>query len=87
MKYDSHADVASIGSADIRQEQHEIGLQECLFSGRLFNSIEDKVVYMTQKHSFFIPELEYVVNLEGLLQYLGLFAYKFLVIFTSFKWY
>jgi len=63
--------VASVGSADIRQEQHEIGLQECLFSGRLFNSIEDKVVYMTQKHSFFIPELEYVVNLEGLLQYLG----------------
>jgi len=71
MKYDSDMDVASVGSADVRSEQREIGMNECLFSGRLFNSIEDKVVYMAHKHSFYIPELEYVSNLEGLLQYLG----------------
>ena len=71
MKYDSDMDVASVGSADVRSEQREIGMNECLFSGRLFNSVEDKVVYMAHKHSFYIPELEYVSNLEGLLQYLG----------------
>lgn len=44
---------------------------ECLFSGARFPDIESCLEHMAEKYGFFIPELEYCVNLEGLLRYLG----------------
>ncbi len=34
-------------------------------------SIAKAVKHMSEVHSFFIPDVEYLVDLEGLLQYLG----------------
>lgn len=71
IKYDSDADVASVGSHDSKSEQREIGLRECLFCPRIFATADDKVFHMSRNHSFFIPELEFVSQLDGLLVYLG----------------
>ena len=44
---------------------------DSLFDNHKSNTIEDNVKYMESKFSFFIPEKEYLVDLDGLLQYLA----------------
>ncbi|XP_033120058.1 zinc finger protein 622-like isoform X2 [Anneissia japonica] len=44
---------------------------DCLFCSKSSNSIEENSHHMTVHHSFFIPHIEYLVDLEGLLTYLG----------------
>ncbi|OWF39060.1 zinc finger protein 622-like [Mizuhopecten yessoensis] len=46
-------------------------LEECLFCSHVNKSLEDNVKHMTSKHSFFIPDVEFLVDLEGLMTYLG----------------
>jgi len=70
-KYDSDADVASIGSSSNKEFYREICLKECLFCPRMFANTNDKVFHMSKAHSFFIPELAFVVDLENLLLWLG----------------
>lgn len=35
-------------------------------------SLESNVKHMTTSHSFFIPDVEYLINLEGFITYLGM---------------
>ena len=45
---------------------------QCLFCPALaFQSIDENVSHMASAHSFFIPDLEYLTNLSGLLSLLG----------------
>lgn len=44
---------------------------ECLFCGHRSATLAKNVAHMTQRHSFFIPDVEYLTDLEGLLTYLG----------------
>jgi pre-60S factor REI1 len=45
---------------------------QCLFcSVPGFNSIDENVSHMASAHSFFIPDLEYLTDLSGLLSFLG----------------
>lgn len=44
---------------------------ECLFCGEQSESVVANVAHMGQAHSFFIPDAEYLVDVEGLLTYLG----------------
>ena len=49
-----------------------LNVTDCLFcteSG--FASLDDNLAHMAVAHSFFIPDLEYLVDLEGLITYLG----------------
>ncbi|XP_033761889.1 zinc finger protein 622-like isoform X2 [Pecten maximus] len=46
-------------------------LEECLFCSHVNKSLEDNVKHMTSKHSFFVPDVEFLVDLEGLVTYLG----------------
>lgn len=46
-------------------------VEECLFCSHLSKSLEKNIKHMTMTHSFFIPDLEYVCDLEGLIRYLG----------------
>jgi len=48
-----------------------LGEEECLFCSFVSTSINNNVHHMTKKHSFFIPDIEYLVDLEGLIVYLG----------------
>ncbi len=49
-----------------------LGEEECLFCSYLSNSLEQNVNHMTTSHSFFIPDIEYLVDLPGLVTYLGM---------------
>jgi len=45
---------------------------QCLFcSESVFKSIDENVSHMASAHSFFIPDLEYLTDLSGLLSFLG----------------
>ena len=48
-----------------------VGIEECLFCSHLSKTMEKSIKHMTTAHSFFIPDLKYVCNLEGLIGYLG----------------
>lgn len=44
---------------------------ECLFCNHNADTFEDNMQHMTIQHSFFIPDIEYLVDLKGLIKYLG----------------
>jgi pre-60S factor REI1 len=48
-----------------------LGPLECLFSGHVSETPEENAEYMYMNHGFFIPDVEYLVDLPGLLSYLG----------------
>uniref|UniRef100_A0A8C8SV23 Cytoplasmic 60S subunit biogenesis factor ZNF622 n=1 Tax=Pelusios castaneus TaxID=367368 RepID=A0A8C8SV23_9SAUR len=48
-----------------------IPLTDCLFCPHHSSSLMKNVAHMTKAHSFFIPDIEYLVDLRGLIKYLG----------------
>src|SRR3989344_5624346 len=44
---------------------------ECLFDGHESSDLESNLEYTRSKFSFFLPEIENLVDLEGLMTYLG----------------
>lgn len=44
---------------------------ECLFCTHQSASFDDNMTHMTKSHSFFIPDIEYLADLRGLIKYLG----------------
>lgn len=52
-------------------EGEPLGLEECLFCSTVSSDLSENLQHMTDVHSFFIPDIEYLVNLEGLISYLG----------------
>lgn len=48
-----------------------LDVKECLFCSKASNDLESNMKHMTIVHSFFIPDIDYVSDLEGLLTYLG----------------
>lgn len=52
-------------------EEEAIEITDCLFCPHQSRTLEDNMKHMSRSHSFFIPDLEYVVDLQGLMGYLG----------------
>ncbi|XP_067928135.1 cytoplasmic 60S subunit biogenesis factor ZNF622-like [Watersipora subatra] len=52
-------------------EDDVFGIEECLFCRKISKSLVANVKHMTSHHSFFLPNVEYLVDLEGLISYLG----------------
>lgn len=48
-----------------------IPVTDCLFCSHHSRSLLKNVAHMTKVHSFFIPDIEFLVDLRGLVQYLG----------------
>ncbi|XP_053739673.1 cytoplasmic 60S subunit biogenesis factor ZNF622 [Synchiropus splendidus] len=48
-----------------------IPITDCLFCSHHSRSLMKNVAHMTSVHSFFIPDLEFLVDLRGLVRYLG----------------
>lgn len=48
-----------------------IPLNECLFCSKQSANLEANLAHMSRSHSFFIPDVEYCIDVEGLLNYLG----------------
>ncbi|OCH93127.1 hypothetical protein OBBRIDRAFT_817963 [Obba rivulosa] len=44
---------------------------QCLFCPESSSSLEDNLTHMSTAHSFFVPEADYLVDLPGLITYLG----------------
>lgn len=56
---------------EIDEEEESIPFNECLFCSELSETMEANLGHMSFAHTFFIPEVEYCVDLKGLLNYLG----------------
>lgn len=56
---------------DDSEEGDPIPATDCLFCSHHSASLDKNVVHMTSSHSFFLPDADYIVDLEGLLGYLG----------------
>lgn len=44
---------------------------DCLFCSHPSGDLEKNLIHMTEKHSFFLPDPEYLADLEGMVAYLG----------------
>ena len=44
---------------------------ECIFCSHNSKDLEGNVIHMTERHSFFLPDAEYLTDLEGMMTYLG----------------
>ncbi|KAK3108681.1 hypothetical protein FSP39_013226 [Pinctada imbricata] len=64
---DDDSDAESVDSWD----ENSLGIEECLFCSHINSSMEKNIEHMTVKHSFFLPDAEYITDLEGLICYLG----------------
>lgn len=51
-------------------EEDTLEVTDCLFCPHHSVSLEENLKHMTRSHSFFIPDLDYVVDLKGLVTYL-----------------
>ena len=51
-------------------EEDTLEVTDCLFCPHHSVTLEENVKHMMRSHSFFIPDLEYVVDLKGLVMYL-----------------
>jgi len=49
-----------------------IPFNECLFCSESSENLETNLTHMSQAHSFYIPDLEYCIDLKGLMNYLGI---------------
>ena len=57
--------------SDEWEEDDPIPPNECLFCNHHSNNMDKNLNHMTIEHSFFLPDPEFLVNLEGLIEYLG----------------
>ncbi|KTW30790.1 hypothetical protein T552_00502 [Pneumocystis carinii B80] len=49
----------------------KLKITDCLFCTFKFSTLNENVEHMKKSHSLFIPEQEYLIDLEGLIEYLG----------------
>ncbi|KAK6166531.1 hypothetical protein SNE40_023195 [Patella caerulea] len=72
---DEEADMSDDADSDVESWNSEDGeplpIEECLFCTNVSSSLEENVKHMTVNHSFFIPDADYLIDLEGLISYLG----------------
>lgn len=52
-------------------EDDPIEKTDCLFCNHHSSSLEKNLTHMTTVHSFFLPDPEYICDLDGLIEYLG----------------
>ncbi|EGG13804.1 C2H2-type zinc finger-containing protein [Cavenderia fasciculata] len=47
----------------------KLPIEHCLFCTKVCKSLDNNVKHMAKVHSFFIPDIEYLVDLEGLIRF------------------
>ncbi|XP_035965117.2 cytoplasmic 60S subunit biogenesis factor ZNF622 [Halichoerus grypus] len=74
------ADAMDMDEAEEQDAEEETGggpligaipITDCLFCPHHSSSLMKNVAHMTKVHSFFIPDIEYLSDLKGLIKYLG----------------
>ncbi|KAF3933693.1 hypothetical protein ABW19_dt0201900 [Dactylella cylindrospora] len=64
-------DSQSQSTATEKEEVPSLSITECLFCGLVLSTLQQNLEHMSKSHGLFIPEQRYLVNLEGLIRYLG----------------
>lgn len=62
---------------EVEEEDVAIPFNQCLFCNHLSANVDANVLHMSKQHGMFIPEREYLDDLEGLLKYLQQKIYYF----------
>jgi pre-60S factor REI1 len=71
---DSNADDEEVNQTidqKIAAARSRLSSAHCLFCPEVSASLEANLTHMSSKHSFFVPDADYLVDLPGLLTYLG----------------
>ena len=66
-----NSDVEEVDSDEWDEEENPILNNNCLFCSHHSASMMKNLKHMSLEHSFFIPDAEYVIDMKGLLTYLG----------------
>ncbi|KAI3859493.1 hypothetical protein MKX03_024533 [Papaver bracteatum] len=61
----------NVGESSSEEEMDEVDPACCFICDKLQDSIESCMVHMHKQHGFFIPDIEFLKDPEGLLTYLG----------------
>ncbi|KAK6634033.1 hypothetical protein RUM44_004640 [Polyplax serrata] len=68
---DSEVEEVSSDEWNEDDEDNPINNNVCLFCHNMSDSLVDNLKHMSENHSFFIPDLEYCVDVKGFLLHLG----------------
>jgi len=68
---DDDMEVEEVDSDEWDDEAEVIPITDCLFCSNHSANIDNNIRHMSEKHSFFLPDPEYIVDLVGLMEYLG----------------
>ena len=68
---DGDMEVEEVDSDEWEEEEDPIEIVDCLFCSHHSSNLEKNLSHMTVSHSFFLPDPEFISNLEGLMCYLG----------------
>jgi len=66
-----NSEVEEVDSDEWDEEENPILNNNCLFCSHHSANMIKNLKHMTLEHSFFIPDAEYVIDMKGLLTYLG----------------
>ena len=44
---------------------------DCLFCSKISKNMEKNLLHMSENHSFFVPDLDFITDLDGMISYLG----------------
>lgn len=66
-----NSDVEEVDSDEWDEEENPILNNNCLFCSHHSANMMKNLKHMSLEHSFFIPDAEYVIDMKGLLTYLG----------------
>lgn len=72
-----------IGFEDEDDEEWEgegLGIEECLFCFFISFLLENNINYMFVKYGFFFFDVDYLVDVEGMVIYFGMFFEKFILL-------
>nr|SVE75129.1 EOG090X06E3 [Daphnia dolichocephala] len=58
-------------SDEWEDESEAIPVTSCLFCNHSSDTMEGNLKHMSSQHSFFIPDFEFIIDMEGLVTYLG----------------
>ncbi|GFT77304.1 zinc finger protein 622 [Nephila pilipes] len=64
---DDEGEWESVADSDDEMKRIVIDTNDCLFCDHQSESTEGNVSHMTKEHSFFIPDIEYLTDLDGLI--------------------
>lgn len=74
-EYDSkHKTILDMDDEEVEKElesRPHLEPNECLFCDKKFEDVTANMDHMAEEHSFFVPDIEYCINLTGLLGYLA----------------